>query len=733
MTSTDRAALPSRHGSPPADGGVSFGAPVNWAGLGHLMPVAAVGGPGQAARVALGLAEHLDARGYRTLLLDAACPGESVLARTVEGWSPPGHGGPGVVHARRGGLRLARVAGPTSTAAIPPGPDAWIAPGDRQQGWRPEVTVVALGSDAAALAADPRSGAAFWLRSGQPAPSPLLVAEADKHALAESEHTLEGLAPYVADGSVAGVSRLVLTGAERRPRKLARTAGQRVATLLDEAVLLPDAATDSPVGTGPVPAAVRDSLAPLTAGWAPPEHPRTSPAAAAELRDAPGPSEARDVTSSSDEPAAGEAPAPMEGPSEVRGDVDGRSPPPPSGDARIDPTAAGSAASVWLYRLLGDEAYRALQTRRGRKRGAARAGDAGTAGPLDTSSAEVGQTPDSAGPPPWGVGWAPVEPTGRRWGRWLRRGALGVVVLVGAGVILQTVVRDVHHALGTDQPQHTTAAATVPATRLSGFAEQVGTDYLSWSAGSKPARGQALGRYSAPGSDIDGWDGSGRQAVTAAHTLGITRARRGTAAVVTVAVRITPYQATGKAPAGASTGKTSGPRVPGAAPGPDPATKGYKAQPARWLDLAVPVAQKDDRLVVTATPDLVGSVPAAAPSPAVGSATSEVDQAGTDATRPVVARLMSDYAASNLAYSAAAGARFSGLGGAASPGEIQAWQLAPVAPGQDPARRSGDLTIAWHLAGGGTLTCHYRITLAHQNGKTLLAAVSPERKDTSSS
>jgi hypothetical protein len=59
---------------------------------------------------------------------------------------------------------------------------------------------------------------------------------------------------------------------------------------------------------------------------------------------------------------------------------------------------------------------------------------------------------------------------------------------------------------------------------------------------------------------------------------------------------------------------------------------------------------------------------------------------------------------------------------------ISSWRLAPA--GANPDRRVGDAAVAWTLPGGAGLTGHYRITLQRDDGKVLLAGITPERKET---
>lgn len=299
--------------------------------------------------------------------------------------------------------------------------------------------------------------------------------------------------------------------------------------------------------------------------------------------------------------------------------------------------------------------------------------------------------------------------------------ALVVVVAVGVVSIARTAVAGITTL--NDEPTTTPSAPAVSDARLRGFASVVALEYLSYSSETKARRQQALARYAAAGVDIDGWSGSGRMLADSAVPMAITRAS-GSAAVVTLRVRVTPFSATDEqGQPDKQTPASTNAKVPNVASAPDPATAGWQPLSPRWLSLAVPVARRGGHLVVTATPALVGSPPGSVPHQAVTDA-SAADAVTTQATRGSVTTLMRNYASGELGYSRASGARFSGLNGAVSLVEIVDWQMAPVPAGESPSRRVGDVTVTWELASGaGRLTSTYRIALARQQDKWLLADV----------
>jgi hypothetical protein len=150
-----------------------------------------------------------------------------------------------------------------------PGPAAWVPPAAGGQGgavWRPQVTVIDLGWDAAALT-DPQAAPRVWLHPGTPAPCPLLVTQPSRPGLAAAERACEALAA-VTDGRVIPVARLVLSGADGWDG-LSGAGGQGVAALASSAICLPydrDVAAGG-IGASPAPARLQAAAAALTAGW----------------------------------------------------------------------------------------------------------------------------------------------------------------------------------------------------------------------------------------------------------------------------------------------------------------------------------------------------------------------------------------------------------------------------------------------------------------------------------
>jgi hypothetical protein len=282
-------------------------------------------------------------------------------------------------------------------------------------------------------------------------------------------------------------------------------------------------------------------------------------------------------------------------------------------------------------------------------------------------------------------------------------------------------------------------------------------DYLSWDQDNRESRQVALARSAVPDTTVDGWTGEGRQWADSPTAVGIARAGRDRA-VVTVRVRVVPFTATsdtssdtpaepapdapkeGSEPAPESSGsvpdETPG-GVPNVASGPVPGESGWRAGAPRWLNVAVPVARRDERVVVTAPPALVGSPQPRADRPAVPLASGTEDTAAEDGafardTREVITTLVRAYSTGELTYARAPNTSFTGLGNAATVEAVTAWRAREPGSdegtgrvdGTDGSVRAGDVTVTWALSGGaGTVTCTYRVELRGDGGRWYLASI----------
>ena len=141
--------------------------------------------------------------------------------------------------------------------------------------------------------------------------------------------------------------------------------------------------------------------------------------------------------------------------------------------------------------------------------------------------------------------------------------------------------------------------------------------------------------------------------------------------------------------------------------------------------MAVPVALRGSRVVITAPPALVGSPPSQALGPAVTAAADEDTDTGR-ATAGTVQKLITAYGSGDLEFMRGPGSDFTGLAGMVTGGHVESWRMAKVAAGGDPAVRAGDVTVLWTLAGGaGQLRCNYRIELVQRENRWLLQQITP--------
>jgi hypothetical protein len=143
------------------------------------------------------------------------------------------------------------------------------------------------------------------------------------------------------------------------------------------------------------------------------------------------------------------------------------------------------------------------------------------------------------------------------------------------------------------------------------------------------------------------------------------------------------------------------------------------------LTLAVPVAVAGSRILVTASPALVGSPPSQVNGPAVATASDEDTNAGA-ATAETVNKLIAAYGSGDLEFARGPGSTFTGLAGMVTSGQVQIWRMAKTQAGEDPSLRSGDVTVLWTLPdSAGQLRCSYRIQLAQRENRWLLQQITP--------
>ena len=293
----------------------------------------------------------------------------------------------------------------------------------------------------------------------------------------------------------------------------------------------------------------------------------------------------------------------------------------------------------------------------------------------------------------------------RKWA--VLAGAL-MLVVVGAVTVTGRVLAMVYPA-----PVLVAATPRVSDLQFAGTAQAAALDYFTWdTVAPRAMRTGSLSRWGFVGGVGDGWEGSGR--LNAENALPIAVLRTGDdRAVVTVQVRatLTPHA---ESPALGSNDAN----WPGAGE-------------TMWLTVAVPVALRDSRIALTASPAIVGSPPNQAFDPAVQTAADEDTDAGR-ATADTVGKLVAAYGSGDLEFVRGPGSTFTGLAGMVAAGQVQSWRMAKVAAGDDPAIRSGDVTVQWTLpSGAGQLRSTYRIELTQRENRWLLQQITPEIEVTS--
>jgi hypothetical protein len=313
----------------------------------------------------------------------------------------------------------------------------------------------------------------------------------------------------------------------------------------------------------------------------------------------------------------------------------------------------------------------------------------------------------------------------RRESWWVRarRGAVlvvaGVLVVTGAVTIAGTVRGWVSRSV--PPPLWVPGVAE---SEFEGVAVPFAVDYLSWDQNERPSRQMALARSVAPRVTVDGWDGTGRQWADSPAVVGFARGG-GDRAVVTVRVRVIPFTAAGTgSPVALSVASDAGPTV---ASGPVLSAPGWTARRARWVSVAVPLAKRGGRVVVSAVPVLVGSPPVRVVGPALPGSVSAGDTGFAQSTQDTLTTLMRSYGTGELDYARASGTSFTGLDQAAVLEGVSAWRVKSLDQGADGSTRVGDATVTWALSGdAGKLTCSYRVELTNDSGRWYLSSVDAE-------
>jgi hypothetical protein len=331
--------------------------------------------------------------------------------------------------------------------------------------------------------------------------------------------------------------------------------------------------------------------------------------------------------------------------------------------------------------------------------------------------------------------------------RWLALIVATVIALAG----VTTIAAQLWAWLDRTPP--TSSPAGPSDVEFAGLAAAAAVAYLSWDEHTKSTRRTTLAWATAPDQDLDGWDGTGRQHADSPAVLGIARTGP-EAAAVTVRARVLPGAAPpppappadGSGAAGVPTEPQTStvPPAPASSTAPvrptnssTPPASGRERTPAhtthlepntttpagsRWLTLAVPLARIDGRLVVTASPVLLGSPVTAADLASSAGATAPVDPSEAARTRDTVSRLIAAYAADDLDFVRAPHTTFTGLDGVALD-RLTDWRV--IGTATTGSVLTGRATVVWALPEAGRLRCTYQLRLHRHDDRWLLAAVLP--------
>ncbi|WP_431983843.1 conjugal transfer protein [Streptomyces qinglanensis] len=268
-----------------------------------------------------------------------------------------------------------------------------------------------------------------------------------------------------------------------------------------------------------------------------------------------------------------------------------------------------------------------------------------------------------------------------------RRAGLGVVWLV-IGLLafagLRTIIWPPQQTK-TQPPAETSRRAAkddVPEAAARQVAARFARSYLTWSKDKSKARERELERDLPKGADTKaGWNGDGNQLV--AQTIpGEVVQTRAHQARVSVDVRVSTTTGSGR-----------------------------KARTvSSWRSLQVPVAQRNDQVLVTGQPALVGlrkPIEWKAPD------ARETDTKLTAVTRSAVEDFLKSWTSGTQDQTTAPGAKVTALGGGMKLSSLDTWAV----DAGSGAHRTGTATVRWDIA-GAELQQTYRITLAQVSAST---------------
>lgn len=331
----------------------------------------------------------------------------------------------------------------------------------------------------------------------------------------------------------------------------------------------------------------------------------------------------------------------------------------------------------WLLRLLNLDGIvgesQSQATKRPKTKGKSQATDTASALTWIAAGEEVERAKAVESLP-----WQTERTTGRAWYWRVLRGAL----VAAAIVVLLVGFRTMFFPVKTEQAAAPVdAAAQFPTTDAAGVAERFTTSYLTWDQDAPEDRSAALALDvpSLSKSDRFGWDGTGWQNATDAHTITVdaTDEENATATVVVqLATKI-------------DEGNTT----------------------TRWAALAVPVAVSNGRVIVTGQPASV-----AVPTPIAVDGTAAPLMEDSEIARSTKTYAESFFTAfgrdDDVSSLTAPGAGVAGLGGLYELGTLKTWSVYEGSGNT----RSARAVVQWTDAAGSTIEQTYRLTLAKVSG-----------------
>lgn len=276
--------------------------------------------------------------------------------------------------------------------------------------------------------------------------------------------------------------------------------------------------------------------------------------------------------------------------------------------------------------------------------------------------------------------WQTDRTSGRAWYWRLLRG----VLVLAAVIVMMVGVRTMFFPAPVEKPAVVVdEAAKFPTTDAAGVAERFASAYLTWDQDNPEARSAvlALDVPKLSKSERFGWDGTGWQTATNAHTITVV-ADDDTHATATVVVQITTK-------IDDETSKT------------------------QWTALAVPVAVSEGRVIVTGPPAAV-AVPKAEPLAATATAAPPMDDTQTARdTKSYAETFFTAYGRDDDVSSLTApGAGVAGLGGLYELHTLKSWNVYEGTGNSRTARA----VIQWKDAAGSVIEQTYLLTLTKVSG-----------------